>query len=82
MPSDLVARIENLLTDAKVDHSAKIAKLRQWEADALARQRAGTEGMTTASSRASSLEGEDLKQIEIALRSLGEDAIDQGPASI
>jgi hypothetical protein len=78
MPSELASRIEKLLADSALDKAGKIAKLRQWEADALARQRAGTEGMAAAGTR----EGEDLKLIEIALRSLGEDAIDQGPASI
>jgi len=82
MSSDTVARIGKLLGDPALDRAAKIAKLRQWEADALARQRAGTEGMTPASPRASAQEGDDLKQIETALRSLGEDAIDQGPASL
>lgn len=78
MPSELAGRIGKLLADTALDRADKIAKLRQWEADALARQRAGTEGMAAAGSR----EGEDLKQIETALRSLGEDSIDQGPASI
>ena len=78
MPSELATRIEKLLADASLDRAAKIAKLRQWEADALARQRASTEGMTSSASK----DGADIKAIEIALRSLGEDAIDQGPASI
>lgn len=82
MPSEIASRIAQLLADAGLDRAAKVAKLRQWEADALARQRAGTEGMTPASPRASAQEGDDLKQIEIALRSLGEDAVDQGPASL
>lgn len=78
MPSELASRIETLLADTSLSRSDRIAKLRQWEADALARQRAGTEGMASAPSR----DGDDLKLIENALRSLGEDAIDQGPASI
>lgn len=82
MPSELASRIEALLADASLDRAGKIAKLRQWEADALARQRAGTEGMAPSGPRASSQEGDDLKQIEHALRSLGEDAVDQGPASL
>jgi hypothetical protein len=77
MPSELASRIEALLADGSLDRAGKIAKLRQWEADALARQRAGTEGMAP-----STREGVDLKAIETALRALGEDAIDQGPASI
>jgi hypothetical protein len=78
MRPELASQIENLLADGAVDHAAKVARLRQWEADALARQRASSEGMAPAASR----DGADLKAIEIALRSLGEDAIDQGPASI
>lgn len=78
MPSELASRIETLLADTALSRADRIAKLRQWEADALARQRAGTEGMASSPSR----DGDDLKLIENALRSLGEDAIDQGPASI
>lgn len=77
MPSELAIRIETLLADGALDRAGKIAKLRQWEADALARQRAGSEGMAPGSR-----DGADLKAIETALRALGEDAIDQGPASI
>jgi hypothetical protein len=78
MPSDLASQIDKLLADGAIDQTAKVAKLRQWEADALARQRASSEGMAPAASR----DGADLKAIETALRSLGEDAVDQGPASI
>ena len=78
MADDLKSRIEKLLADSTLDKAAKIAKLRQWEADALARQRAGSEGMNAPASR----DGVDLKMIETALRTLGEDAVDQGPASI
>jgi hypothetical protein len=77
MPSELASRIEALLADGSLDRAGKIARLRQWEADALARQRAGPEGMAP-----SPREGVDLKAIETALRALGENAIDQGPASI
>ncbi len=77
MPSELANQIARLLADGSLDDAAKVAKLRQWEADALARQRAGTEGMAP-----TSRDGADLKAIETALRSLGEDAVDQGPASI
>ena len=78
MSNDLTARIHALLSDGALDKAAKIAKLRQWEADALARQRAASEGMHAPASR----DGVDLKAIETALRTLGEDAVDQGPASI
>ena len=78
MPTETEKRIDTIVNDASLDGSAKIAKLRQLEADALARQRAGTEGMEPVASR----DGDDLKRIETALRTLGEDAIDQGPASL
>lgn len=78
MPSELASQIDKLLADGAIDHAVKVAKLRQWEADALARQRASSEGMAPAASR----DGSDLKAIETALCSLGEDAVDQGPASI
>ncbi len=78
MASELASQIDKLMADGAIDQAAKIAKLRQWEADALARQRASSEGMAPAAAR----DGVDLKAIEIALRSLGEDAVDQGPASI
>lgn len=78
MPSELRNDIGKLLADGSLDRAAKVAKLRQWEADALARQRAGSEGMAPDDKR----EGADLLAVESALRSLGEDAVDQGPASI
>lgn len=71
-------RVEGILCDVALDKAAKIAKLRQLETDALARQRAGTEGMAPSTSR----DGEDLKTVERALLTLGEAAVDQGPASI
>ena len=71
-------RVESILCDGALDKAAKIAKLRQLEADALARQRAGTEGMAPSTAR----DGEDLKTVERALLTLGESAVDQGPASI
>jgi hypothetical protein len=78
MPTDVKARVESILCDDKLDRDAKVSKLRQLETDALARQRAGTEGMAPSASR----DGEDLKIVERALMSLGETAVDQGPASL
>lgn len=72
------ARIENLPADSTLDNAVKIAKLRQWEADAMARERASSEGMTPPGGH----EGVELKAIEVALSALGEDAIDTGAASI
>jgi len=78
MPSETSKRIEALMADESCDRAAKVRQLRQWEADALARQRASTEGMETHNPR----DGDDLKAIETALRGLGQDAVDQGPASL
>lgn len=78
MPSNLTLQIDKLLADGAINQAAKVAKLREWEADALARQRASSEGMAPAALR----DGAELKSIETALRSLGEDAVDQGPASL
>lgn len=78
MATGMGDQINRLLSDESLDAAAKIAKLRQWETDALARQRASTEGMESSGDR----DGDDLKAIEAALMSLGEDAVDQGPASL
>lgn len=78
MPTGMENRIDKIIGDAGLDRAGKVAKLRQLEADALARQRASTEGMEPSHPR----DGEDLKLIERALLSLGERAVDQGPASL
>lgn len=78
MATGLRDQINRLLSDESLDAAAKIAKLRQWETDVLARQRASTEGMEPSGDH----DGDDLKAIEAALMSLGESAVDQGPASL
>lgn len=78
MPEGIKTRVEAVLCDAALDTKAKVAKLRQFEADALARQRASTEGMEPHRPN----DGEDLKIVERALLSLGEKPVDQGPASL
>jgi hypothetical protein len=78
MPEGIRPRVEAILCDPKLDAKAKTAKLRQFEQDALARQRASTEGMEPHRPT----DGEDLKIIERALISLGEKPTDQGPASL
>ena len=78
MPKGVKTSVEALLCDPALDTKAKVAKLRQFEADALARQRASTEGMEPHRPN----DGEDLKIIERALISLGAKPIDQGPASL
>ncbi len=78
MPSDVKGRVDAIVHDTTIDRAAKVKKLRQMEADAMARDRATTEGMTAPVSR----DGEDLKAIEQALTELGEDAADTGAASI
>lgn len=78
MPSDVKGRVDAIVHDTTINRDAKVKKLRQMEADAMARARATTEGMTTPVSR----DGEDLKVIEQALTMLGEPAADAGPASL
>ena len=78
MPSEMQTCVENILSDDKLNRDAKVAKLRQVETHSMARQRAATEGMAASPSR----DGEDLKIVERALMSLGETAVDQGPASL
>ena len=78
MPNDVARRIEAIIGDAALNREAKVGKLRQMETDALARQRASTEGMESRRQD----DGENLKLIERALMSLGEKAVDQGPASL
>ncbi|HEX5005973.1 MAG TPA: hypothetical protein VFV70_02605 [Hyphomonadaceae bacterium] len=78
MPESIKARVEAILCDARLDTKTKAAQLRQFELDALARQRASTEGMAPPRPN----DGEDLKVIERALLSLGEKPTDQGPASL
>ena len=78
MPEGIKARVEAILCDPKLDAKAKAARLRQFEQDALARQRASTEGMEPHRPN----DGEDLKIVERALLSLGEKPTHQGPASL
>ncbi len=78
MPREMESRISSIVDDASLDCTAKVSKLRQLEADVLARQRASTEGMEPSHPH----DGEDLKLVERALLSLGENAVDQGPASL
>lgn len=78
MSEGIKPRVEAVLCDSRLDTQAKVSKLRQLEEDALARQRASTEGMEPRHPK----DGEDLKIIERALLSLGEKPIDQGPASL
>ncbi|RYD96819.1 MAG: hypothetical protein EOP61_17470 [Sphingomonadales bacterium] len=78
MPTDVKGRVDAIVHDTTIDRAAKIKKLRQMETDAMARDRATSEGMTAPASR----DGDDLKAIEKALTALGEDAADTGAASI
>ena len=78
MPVTVDHRIDTIVQDAALDQAAKIARLRQLETDVLARQRASTEGMEPSDP----WDGDDLKAIERALRSLGANPVDQGPASL
>lgn len=78
MADDVSNRIEKLMADATRDTAAKIKTLRQWEADARARERASTEGMVSPEK----VEGAELKAIEAALARLGEPAADPGASSL
>ena len=78
MPSDVTQRVEAILRDGSLGKAVKVAKLRQLEADALAKQRSSTEGMRP--NRPD--DGDELRIVERALISLGETAIDQGPATL
>lgn len=71
-------RVDAILHNAALDAPAKIAQLREMEADALARERMGTEALGEARSD----DGEDLKIIERALLALGAGAADTGAASL
>jgi predicted dinucleotide-binding enzyme len=71
-------RIVSLLTDDQLDDSEKIAVLRQLEMDSLAKERSATEGLIPVDGD----DGEDLKAIEQALRKLGAQPIEGGPASL
>lgn len=78
MSPETVKRIEAILGDGGLGKEAKIEKLRELEADAMAKHRASSEGMTPPSSH----DDDDLKAIEKALTKLGEDAVDTGAASL
>jgi hypothetical protein len=78
MASDTKARVEAILSDSRLDTAARIERLRQMQTDALARQRASTEGMEPHRPD----DGEELKTIERALLALGEEPVHQGPASL
>lgn len=71
-------RIVNVLKAPDLDDEAKIAVLRQWEADALAKERGATEGFQPVDGD----DGEDLKAIEIALRKLGQEPVEAGASSL
>ncbi len=78
MIESIKARVEAVLCDPGLDTKAKVARLRQFEQDTLARQRASTEGMEPRQP----IDGDDLKIVERALSTLGERPREQGPASL
>lgn len=71
-------RVATLLQDTQVEHDEKIRILRQLEADALSKERSATEGFTPVDGD----DGEDLKAIEKALMSLGENKTERGAATL
>lgn len=76
--SHIKRRIVTILKDDHLDASKKVEILRQLEADTLSKERSATEGMTPVDGD----DGEDLKSIEQALRKLGEQPVESGPASL
>ena len=71
-------RIVTILKDYHLREDEKIHVLRQFEADALSKERSATEGMTPIDGD----DGEDLKAIEMALRKLGQQPVEAGAASL
>ena len=71
-------RIVTILKDDHLREDEKIRALRQFEADALSKERSATEGMTPLDGD----DGEDLKAIEMALRKLGQQPVEAGAASL
>ncbi len=71
-------RIVRVLKDDTLPPDEKINILRQWEADALSKERAATEGMGPVDGD----DGEDLHAIEIALRKLGAEPVTGRAASL
>lgn len=71
-------KIVSILTDDHLPDDEKVIILRQLEADSLSKERSATEGMTPVDGD----DGEDLKTIENALRRLGQQPVEGGPASL
>ena len=71
-------RIVTILKDDHLREDEKIHVLRQFEADALSKERSATEGMTPIDGD----DGEDLKAIEMALRKLGQQPVEAGASSL
>ena len=71
-------RIVTILKDDHLREDETIHVLRQFEADALSKERSATEGMTPIDGD----DGEDLKAIEMALRKLGQQPVEAGAASL
>lgn len=71
-------RIVTILKDDHLREDEKVDVLRQFEADALSKERSATEGMTPIDGD----DGEDLKAIEMALRKLGQQPVEAGAASL
>lgn len=71
-------QIVNILNDEDMSKDDKIRSLKQLEADARAKERAATEGLTPVDGD----DGEDLKSIEQALHKLGEPVTETGAATL
>jgi hypothetical protein len=77
--STTMRKVVSLLKDDGLDAAEKISRLRQIEADLLARGRAATEGMTPAGGEN---DGEALKAVTLALARLGEEPAEPGAATL
>jgi hypothetical protein len=76
--SHIKRRIVTILKDHDLDDTEKVEIQRQLEADSLSKERSATEGMTAVDGD----DGEDLKAIELALRTMGQQPVEGGAASL
>ena len=76
--TDIKRKVVTILKDEQLAEDEKITILRQMEADALSKERSATEGMVPVAGD----DGEELKAIENALRKLGQEPVEPGPATL
>ncbi len=76
--TDIKRKVVTILKDEQLAEDEKITILRQMEADALSKERSATEGMVPVEGD----DGEELKAVENALRKLGQEPVEPGPATL